>query len=61
MCMQDLAYMEFFAGAGNVFKCARQHGVPGIAVDIEYLADPPANNPLDMNSLSGFAFLGYQI
>ena len=52
---QDLAYIEFFAGVGNVFKCVRQHGYPAASVDIEYMESPPANNPMDINSAAGFS------
>lgn len=52
--MQDLAYIEFFAGVGNVYKAVREQ-YSAVAVDITYLKDPPPNNPMDMNSPSGFA------
>ena len=55
--MQDLAYIEFFAGVGNVFKCVRSHNIPAVALDMEYLKNPPGNNPMDMNSASGYACL----
>ena len=36
----------------------REHQVPAIAIDLTYIRDPPANNPLDINSPAGFAKLG---
>ena len=55
--LQDLSYIELLAGAGNVFKCVKKHKIPAAALDIEYLEDPPCNNPMDINSPAGLACL----
>ena len=52
--IQDLSFIEFFAGEGNVFRVVRKHGYPAAAVDIEYMENPPPNNPMDINSPAGF-------
>ena len=54
--MQDLAYIEFFAGVGNVYNAVRQK-YTAVAMDITYMKDPPRNNPMDINSAAGFALL----
>ena len=53
--MQDLAYLDMFAGAGNVFRCVRQHNYPAVAVDITYMRNPTGNNPFDVNTPAGLA------
>ncbi|CAE7246780.1 unnamed protein product, partial [Symbiodinium sp. CCMP2456] len=53
---QELSYIEFFAGKGNVFNAVKEV-YPAAAVDLEYLRDPrfKRNNPMDLNSDSGLA------
>ena len=55
---QELAYIELFAGAANVFRTIRPH-YPAMAVDLEYWKDGPPNNPFDMCSTAGFAHLSF--
>ena len=57
---QELRYIEYFAGEGNVFAAVRKL-YPAVAVDLSYLQDPAyaRNNPMDINSPSGFACLVY--
>ena len=57
--MQDLSYLEFFAGEGNVFRCVRQHGIPAVAVDLTYYDAELDKNPFNINSASGLANLRF--
>jgi len=52
--MQELQYVEYFAGVANVFKAIRADAHPSSAVDITWMEGP--NNPMDVLSDSGFAF-----
>ena len=59
--IQDLTYVEFFAGEGNVWAAVRADHNMGVPVDIEYWAHDHngkfSSNPMDINSDSGLAFL----
>ena len=59
--IQDLTYVEFFAGVGNVWAAVRADHNMGVPVDIEYWANDPdsrfSSNPMDINSDSGLALL----
>lgn len=55
--MQDLTYVEFFAGQGNVWAAVRADHHPAVPVDIEYMSTgPDRKNPMDINSDAGMAF-----
>ena len=53
--LQDLTYLEFFAGEGEVFRCIRGDHHPSCAVDLEYMEG--RGHAMDVNSPSGLAFL----
>ena len=53
--MQDLTYVEFFAGEANVWSAVRADHNPGVPVDITYMDGP--KNAMDINSDAGLAFL----
>jgi hypothetical protein len=52
---QELRYVEFFAGKGEVFSAVRAGGTPAMAVDIEYMTG--RDHAFDINSVSGLPFL----
>ena len=52
--MQELCYLEFFAGQAEVFKAIRADNHPSVATDITYMMGP--KNPMDILTDSGFAF-----
>lgn len=53
---QELTFLEFFAGAGNVWRAMRADSVAAIGVDIEYAnPDPGDQNPFDILSHAGMA------
>lgn len=49
--------MEFFAGEANVWAAVRADHHPAVPVDITYMdfGGRKGNNPMDINSDSGFA------
>ncbi|CAL1155198.1 unnamed protein product [Cladocopium goreaui] len=51
--LQDLTYLEFFAGEGEVFRCIRGDHHPSCAVDLEYMEG--RGHAMDVNSPSGLA------
>ncbi len=51
---QELSYVEFFAGQGEVFRAVRADAHPSCAVDIRWMDGP--KNPMDILSDAGFAF-----
>lgn len=52
--VQELCYLEFFAGQAEVFKAIRADNHPSVATDITYMMGP--KNPMDILTDSGFAF-----
>ena len=52
--LQDLTYLEFFAGEGEVFRCIRGDHHPSCAVDLEYMEG--RGHAMDVSSPSGLAF-----
>jgi hypothetical protein len=57
--LQELEYVEFFAGAGKVHSEIMGAAYPSTAIDIEYLKgkEPGRSNPFDFMTASGFASL----
>ena len=55
--VQDLTYVEFFAGEANVFKCIRADHNMAAAVDIRFMPNMP-NSPMDILTDAGFLFFG---
>ena len=57
---QDIDYIEYFAGTGNLSKCMKAAKYKTTRLDLKY-HDVPKNskrsNYMDLNSGSGFAFL----
>jgi len=53
---QDLTYLEFFSGEGNVFRCIRADHHPSCAVDIRYMPDMP-NSPMNILTDAGLLSL----
>ena len=51
---QDLTYVEFFAGTGNVWRAVRADSHPCVAVDLCYMEG--LGTAMDILSDSGFAF-----
>ena len=51
---QEIQYLEFFAGKGEIFSAIRAGQTPGLAVDIEYMAG--TGHAFDINSDSGLPF-----
>ena len=57
--MQELAFVEFFAGRGEVWKAIRASSINAVKVDITYFTPPDGydgSNPMDINDVAGFAF-----
>ena len=54
LAVQALTYIEFFAGAGEVFTAIRGDSHPGCAVDVSYLSG--SGHAMDINSDSGLPF-----
>lgn len=50
--LQDLRYLEFFAGKGEVFTAVKAEHT-AVAVDLEYLSG--VGHAMDINSDSGLA------
>jgi hypothetical protein len=57
--LQELEYVEFFAGAGKVHSEIMGAAYPSTAIDIEYLKGKESgrSNPFDFMTASGFASL----
>ena len=54
---QELTFLEFFAGEGNVWKAMRADSLAAIGIDILYdNADPGNQNPFDILSHAGMAW-----
>ena len=60
--LQELSYVELFAGVGNVWRAVSDSGVPAARVDIAYSEDyprgPTKQNAMDIWSSAGFANSG---
>lgn len=59
--LEELEYLEFFAGDGRVFQEVKGAAYPSCAVDIRYMQDLMGcqTNPFDILTTAGFAHLGY--
>ena len=57
--LQELTFLEYFAGEGNCWRALMESGQPAAGIDIEYYKDPRGpdeqNNPFDMLSSAGLA------
>ena len=54
--LQELAFIEFFAGQGNVWKAVRCDSYASVGVDINYFTEQNnegSSNPFDILSNSG--------
>ena len=57
--MQDLVFLEFFAGQGNTWKAMRADSMTAVGVDITYWEKcDDHQNPFDILSSAGFALPG---
>ena len=55
--MQELSFIEFFAGDGEVFKAVRVDDVSAAKLDIKYIEETHGgDNPMDINTVSGLGF-----
>ena len=54
--MQELTFIEFFAGDNQVWKAVRASGVAAAKVDITYMEHEGCQNPMDINSSAGMGF-----
>jgi len=53
--LQELAFIEFFAGNGNVWKAVRADSYATVGIDITYVENVEGgDNPFDILSNSGF-------
>lgn len=57
MCAQELTFIEFFAGEGEVWRTIRADAPSSIGVDITYVDPDGKQNPMDANTPAGLAFL----
>lgn len=56
--LQELGFIEFYAGKGEVFKAVRGASVSAAKIDIEYIQNlVGGQNPMDVNSNAGLASL----
>lgn len=54
--LQDLTFLEFFAGQGEVWRALRADSIQSVGIDITYLQKIPGEqNPMDILSDAGFA------
>lgn len=62
LTLQEFDYYEFFAGTGNLTRCAQASGYHAVRFDILDNETPGhrKTNFMDLNSVSGFAFLASQ-
>lgn len=52
---QELTFLEFFAGEGEVWRAMRADSIASIGVDINYFQRQPGEqNPMDILSDAGF-------
>ena len=61
MCtdLQELTFLEFFAGEGKVWRCLRADSIGSIGVDIEYWdrdGSDNRQNPFDILSTAGLGW-----
>ena len=59
---QELQFIEFYAGVGNVWRAVSTSGFPSARVDLSYHEEQNMSvkqNPMDILSSAGFAFFGY--
>lgn len=58
--LQELSFIEFFAGHGNLSKVMKLSGLRTTSLDLKYKVKEGVrshgSNPMDLNSRSGFAF-----
>lgn len=55
--MQELCFLEFFAGEGAVWRAVRADSIDAVGVDITYVrAQEGRQNPFDILSNAGMAF-----
>ena len=55
MCTQELSFIEFFAGEGEVWRTVRADAPSSIGLDISYVDPEGRQNPMDSNSPAGLA------
>ena len=56
-CMQELTFLEFFAGRGRVWKGLRVDSVNTVGIDICYVENEEGGqNPFDILSCAGMGF-----
>ena len=54
---QELAFIEFFSGNGEVWRAVRGSTVTAARVDIDYIENVMGgDNPMDVNSKAGMGF-----
>lgn len=59
---QELGFIEFYAGIGNVWRAVSASGCPSARVDLTYHSpEQPSlkRNPMDILSSAGFGLFGY--
>jgi len=55
--VQDLTFIEFFAGVGNCWRAVRADSATSVGIDIQDLKpNPGQQNPLDILTNAGMAF-----
>ena len=62
--LEELNFVEFYAGVGNVWKAVSESGFPAARADVAYCDTPPSSmkqNPMDILSSAGFASFGCSI
>lgn len=59
--LEELNFVEFYAGVGNVWQAVSESGYPAARVDVQYHETPSNHlkqNPMDILSSAGFANFG---
>lgn len=51
--LQELTFLEFFAGEGNVWKAVRADSKNAVGIDWNYFDNPDGQNPMDILSNAG--------
>ena len=55
-CMQELSFVEFYAGVGRTWRAVRADGVNAVGVDLNYHSpEPGEQNHFDIMANCGFA------
>ena len=57
--LQELTFLEFFAGKGKVWRCLRADSIGSLGIDIEYWNpddDGQRQNPFDILTTAGLGW-----